>query len=686
MLPRAFTLLLMGFACAGCACGGAGGNADGDADADADIGEECSDQDGDGYGVGPTCDGPDCNDYVDTIHEQAQCDDWCETHDVAPGCACDSNEPEICYLGDAATLGIGECHAGITTCTDGVWGACDGQAVPVDETCNEKDDNCDGEVDEGVLSECGTCGECERDCAGPEKECEGWGEGIGPGVAETPEGWLTLDGSSIALHVIWPSSSGTGEIFKVNTETLDIDGAYWTGPNHSGGGAFGGGDSPSRSAVDDFGSVIISNRAFGIQGSITKIASDETLCVDANGNGRIDTSTAWDDKMDFTSSDDWDDECILWHSEVGNVNGTPRGVAIHQEIGLDGVLEELGWVGLYSEAKVVEFESATGELTGREAPTPGYTPYGAAIDRDGWVWLSGLLGALVGRFDTTDPDDSFETLAVPAGGMVYRVIVDENNAPWIAGSSVWRWSRDREEFDTVTLEGGGGGGFGVSVGNVASDGNGSVFVGTYAASEWVWRVTNDPDGADDLENYTIATPGVRTFGTAVDFDGHAWAFNYFDGNAAVIDLETEEVEVVLDDCDGANCLNTPYVRGDITGLQRRNALNPSGQWSTVVEGCVDGETNWTAVVIEALTPIGSNLAVAVRTADEIIDLAALPWTPIGIVPDDGNEFDLDVLLDAAGIQDLHYLEVQVILQSIDRATAPTLQEVDVQWGCPVIIG
>lgn len=43
---------------------------------------------------------------------------------------------------------IGECKNGITTCTEGSWGSCEGAVGPVDEVCNELDDDCDGEIDE----------------------------------------------------------------------------------------------------------------------------------------------------------------------------------------------------------------------------------------------------------------------------------------------------------------------------------------------------------------------------------------------------------------------------------------------------------------------------------------------------------------------------------------------------------
>jgi hypothetical protein len=480
------------------------------------------------------------------------------------------------------------------------------------------------------------------------------------------------------LHVIWPSSSGTGQIFKVDTRTFEILGAYWTGPLHGNGDGFGGGDSPSRTAVDDSGNVIISNRAFGGQGSLTKVAANEADCVDRNGNGMIDTSHSWDDLLDFDSHDDWDDECIMWHVVAGRANdGVPRAVAIHSVTDLDGLPHDYGWVGLYSESKFVEFDVETGEMTGEEAPTPGFTPYGCAIDRDGWLWASSL-STTVGRFDTASPDDSFETIAMPAGGQSYRVIVDENNTPWTSGNDLYRYNREDETWTAAGLTGNGGFGY---VGNVASDGEGSLWVGTYTDGQYVYRVSNDPD-EDELEWHTVDTPGTNTFGTGVDFDGHAWAFGYTEGTATVIDIEDESTTHVLNDCGGAGCLSYPYVRGDITGLQRRNALNPRGNWSTIVEGC-DGEatTTWNRIVVDADTPAGSSVAVSVKTSMDAGQLAQLEWIPIGVVPTDGNELDVEAALEAARVEHGRYLGVQVVLASLDRAVAPVVRGIYTQFGC-----
>jgi hypothetical protein len=573
-------------------------------------------------------------------------------------------------------MGVGACRAGLTSCEDGFWGACDGEVVSVVETCDGVDDDCDGSVDEGLLNDCRTCGDCQITCAGPEPECRGWGDGQS-GLVETTEGWLSLDADAFGRHVVWPSST-TGTIFRVDTRTYEILGAYRTGAN-------GAEDSPSRAGVDGEGSVVIANRAWNVQGTITKIAADEGLCIDRNGNGRIETSTGWDDVLPFTSDDDWTDECILWHTRVGGVGSIPRAIALHQVVGLDGEVEQLGWVGLFEDERMVEFDVVTGELTGREAATPGFTPYSCAIDREGVLWLGhAAIGAGVGRFDTADPDGTWSPLHFPDVTPL-RVIVDEYDAPWLSGiggasaGAVWRWNRDAERFDAVSLVPLGGEPD-TMVAGFTTDGRGSVWIGVLASDEWVYRITNAPGTAGDLDNHAIRTPGVEAFGVSADFDGHAWTFGFGTSNAAVIDLDTEEVEIALDDCGGAYCLQSPYVRGDVTGMQWHNLFGRAGSWSMVAEGCAQGGTDWTALVIDGLAPPGASFEVSARTAETDEGLAQQEWIPVGTIPPEEGLLDIDAAFGAVEIGDARFLAVQIVLRATG-AESPMLQHVEVQYAC-----
>jgi MYXO-CTERM domain-containing protein len=55
-----------------------------------------------------------------------------------------------CYTGPAGTRDRGVCRAGSQSCANGNWGACGGEVLPRAEVCNRADDDCDGRVDDGV--------------------------------------------------------------------------------------------------------------------------------------------------------------------------------------------------------------------------------------------------------------------------------------------------------------------------------------------------------------------------------------------------------------------------------------------------------------------------------------------------------------------------------------------------------
>lgn len=74
------------------------------------------------------------------------------------GCSCTSGQTQPCYAGPLGSENKGICKNGKQICVAGVWSpSCEGSVLPQDELCNGKDDDCDGQTDEGNPEGGGAC-------------------------------------------------------------------------------------------------------------------------------------------------------------------------------------------------------------------------------------------------------------------------------------------------------------------------------------------------------------------------------------------------------------------------------------------------------------------------------------------------------------------------------------------------
>jgi uncharacterized protein YegL len=74
-----------------------------------------------------------------------------------------------CYSGHRDTRNVGECKDGVQTCTGGKWSGCVGEVLPKKEICNGLDDNCNGTIDEDFL-------DLDKPCTVGISECKNTGK------------------------------------------------------------------------------------------------------------------------------------------------------------------------------------------------------------------------------------------------------------------------------------------------------------------------------------------------------------------------------------------------------------------------------------------------------------------------------------------------------------------------------
>jgi hypothetical protein len=183
---------------------------DNDCDGEVDEGVTTTyyrDADGDRYGSATDsvqdCEEPngyvddrtDCNDANDDVHPGATeaCDgvdnDCSGTpDDPTGGCTCTIGTDRDCGEGGDT----GECSWGTQTCINEgsgpVWGACTGGVRPVAETCDDRDNDCDGTPDDGIA---GDAYEGNNTCAvarGPFVIDENYGESSLEGTLYSTDG------------------------------------------------------------------------------------------------------------------------------------------------------------------------------------------------------------------------------------------------------------------------------------------------------------------------------------------------------------------------------------------------------------------------------------------------------------------------------------------------------------------
>ena len=438
---------------------------------------------------------------------------------------------------------------------------------------------------------------------------------------------LQLNKYAEVFPYIWIANAGESTVSKIDTRTGKEVGRYATGV----------GGNPSRTAVDKDGNCWVGNRAIG---TVVKIAM--TGGIDRNGNGKIDTSSDLNGNGVIDSNEilPWgQDEAILASTAVGNSKDCiPRALAIDRKGRI--------WVGLWNEKRFVVLDPNDGKYTGVSVNVYA-TPYGATIDKDGFLWTSGRgTGNVIDKVDTNN-NTFVGTYDIGAGP--YGIVVDKKGIVWIASYEQSVLVR----FDPATNKythhrGNGANGRGVGV-----DRDGNIWV-AYSGNNWV-------DKFDSNGNYIASTGslasygGVGPIGIGIDSEGYVWATCQTSNNTVKIDSSAKVVGVYKV---GAG----PYTYSDMTGFNLQNVTAHEGTWTVTYDGGKE-ECTWSKVSWLANEPDKTGIKVRVKGANQVEELASKPFADISngapIVNVSGRFLMIEAKLSTASAESPKLMELKI---------------------------
>ncbi len=607
----------------------------------------CVDTDLDGYGPGCTA-GPDCD--PNDAARNVDCDGIpapdCNANPTATGCPCLSGGVTSCL---DTLAGVGPCRSGRTQCTNGYWGACEGGVGPSQEYCDGTDQDCDGVVDEGVVS---PCGGCNQSCVG-----DVWGEGpaafeAGDGLALTRLGALTLATTEQTFPRVWVPNRADGTLSRIDATTAMETARYDLG-----------GTEPTRVAVDwagDAWSVSIGPDEIPL---VTKVAGERDRCVDANGDGSIESSSGPSDVPDAS-----EDECVLMRAPAGHAGGIEEpALAIDGDRGLDDISGGNPWVGLDNEQAVVQLDGLTGAERQR-IETPGFSPYAASFDRWGTLWMAERDGVLA-RIDPVQ--GTVELIEVPLPCyLLYGLAIDTEGRILLTGFScdrIFSYDPEQDHWATQIAP--------TSPRAAAYDPAGDRFWMAHTPGN-VSEVAIDP--LRIRNTYSVAGEGVtpfETIGVAVDALDQIWTVSSqgaSGGRGVATRLDPDSGDVTAQVVVGGR----PHVQGDLTGARVRTGLVPSASATHVFHGCAGGAaTTWLRAHVDADPGTNGSVMLEARHAASESELTGQSFVALGTLPDQPPPYELS-------FPDGGVVEVRVTLTVSGAIGAPRVRRIGLQWMCP----
>ncbi|MFH1100654.1 MAG: NosD domain-containing protein [Methanobacteriota archaeon] len=502
----------------------------------------------------------------------------------------------------------------------------------------------------------------------PQQECNAdrtyttdadFDEGILTGVEhETVHNQLQMiPGEITTFPTMWIANAGEDSLSKWDThENIELARYHtWFGPlsQHD---AWSGA-APSRTCVDSEGNCYVANRHFDYYpADVIKVYT--TNWIDRNGDGNLNTS--WDvngngviepeEMLPMTDTngngiiDDNEivDERIAWVVTVGDPGGLGRSLAID----LEGNI----WVGLYNSYVYYKISSEDGSILGGPYYV-GMTPYGALVDRYGYLWSSSLGSTLL-KLNTNNPTEytnyyvpSTYGIALGYDSLGNTLVYCGGNSPYVVFNS----STESYTYAPNSL-------FyclGIatdSKGNIVAGSSGDGSVGKFA-----------PNG--DVLWYVPGQVVSEVRGIAVDSEDNVWAIHrdlsklckYNGTDGAYMGVYDSGYQ--------------PYTYSDATGLGYATSVSV-GTWN-VVHDSYAADTEWERISWTSDEPEGSQLTVKVRSSTD-----QMSWSPWEVATN-GNTL--------SSTPPGRYLNILTTFEKDPLGQSPILYDLTVDGTCAGIV-
>jgi len=374
-------------------------------------------------------------------------------------------------------------------------------------------------------------------------------------------------GEDVEFSNIWIANSPEGTVSKIDTMTGVELARYATGPATQA--------QPSRTSVNLYGDVAVSNRGQqgGGSGGTTKIVARLDDCVDANGNGTIETSNGPGNVLPWGS-----DECVAWNLPIPSdvYEHGPRPTAWEGSVSQNGCAAPNPrlWIGWYDYAGnrgvFHRVDGATGTIQDSVDVVPwsglNYGPYGGAVNKDGDLWAIGWQQGPLVRIDADTLTVDRITMPPPPAPdqqWSYGMSLDQYGNPWVASAGA------AAMYDVAA-----------SQWQFISTGNQSMRGVMVDQEDRAWFAV-DASGAFgcglgivDVQTRTLLAPAIALpgclvpVGVSIDVEGYVWVVDQGANQAFKVDPDTYQVQLTVAG------LFQPYTYSDMTGAGLNLVVNP----------------------------------------------------------------------------------------------------------------